>query len=80
MQIFVDAHYTLGECNQKMFFSATEVEKCQKAWGAVEDQIKQDRDGTLFELYKCKSEIQHSVKFLAIMFGKGDLLQPPVEA
>jgi hypothetical protein len=80
MQIFIDAHYALGQCNTRMFYTQEDVEECQRVWGIIEALIAKDRDGTLLSLYQSKSEIQHSVKFLALMFGKGDLLKPPVEA
>ena len=75
MNIYEKAHLVLQKCNNLNFFNRPEIEECKAVWLPIQKKLESNQSETLVELQKENRDIQESINYLALMFGKGKLLE-----
>ena len=75
MNIYEKAHLVLQKCNNLNFFNRPEIEECKSVWLPIQKKLERNQVETMLEVRKEAQDTQESIKYLAMMFGKGKLME-----
>lgn len=75
MNVYKKAHQVLQKCNNLNFFNRPEIEECKAVWLPIQKKLESNQAHTLLEVRKEEQDTQKSITYLAMMFGKGNLLE-----